>query len=354
MIAMSLRLEQVLPEEQNQVIAFLREVFHAPQDALFLESDHVRWRFFDPHPDWNGSRSYVFRDEGRIVAHGGVVPTTFIRPSGEILKSLSIIDWAASPAYPGFGILMSRELGALSDFRVSYGGSADARAVLTKAHSGKGRNFTSERAIGEMLGFDRATRPLSFLRDRTIPTWRACARAGRAFYRNFRRPLKSTGPWKAHPVERFDTPLSNATTRSSQCGLMLPLRSKELLNYMLDCPSVSFKGFLLEKEGSLCGHLLLAARGQEVRVADLVIDSDRVEDWIACYTLAASWAAREFPSASRLRLVGALDFQKKALFQIGFSEESRARIYAYDPHQVLADEEVPLLNMMDNDAAYLF
>lgn len=354
MIAMSLVLEQVRPQDQNQVVSFLREVFQAPPNALFLESDHVRWRFFDPHPNWDGSRSYVFRDGGQIVAHGGVVPTNFIRPSGGILKSLSVIDWAASPAYPGYGILITKELGGLGDFRLSYGGSAHARAVLTRAHSGKGRNLTSERAIGEMLSFDRATRPLSFLRDRTIPAWRASARVGRAFYRNFRRPLKSAGPWKAHPVERFDRPLSMGVSSSSQCGLMLPLRSNQLLNYMLDCPSVSSKGFLLEKDGTLCGHLLLAARNLEVRVADLVIDSNRVEDWIACYCLVASRAAKEFPSASRLRLVAALDFQKNALLQIGFSEESRARIFAYDPRHILADGEVPLINMMDNDAAYLF
>ncbi len=354
MVAMSLVLEQVLPQDQDQVVAFLREVFQAPPDALFLESDHVRWRFFDPHPDWNGSRSYVFRDEGRIVAHGGVVPATFIRPSGEILRSLSIIDWAASPAYPGFGILITRELGGLGDFRVSYGGSADARAVLTRAHSGKSRNLTLERPIGEMLGFDRAIRPLSFLRDRTIPAWRAGARAGRAFYRNMRRPLKSAGPWKARPVERFEPPHSSIAARGSQCGLLLPLRSNELLNYMLDCPSVSFKGFLLEKEGVLCGHLLLASRDQEVRLADLVIDSDRVEDWMACYCLAASRAAKEFPSASRLRLVAALDFQQNALRQLGFTEESRARIFAFELRQILANGEIPLINMMDNDAAYLF
>jgi hypothetical protein len=351
---MSLLLEQVQITEQEQVVNFLEEMFHAPPDALFLESDNVRWRYFDPRPDWIGSRSYVFRDEGQIVAHGCVVPDTYVRPNGEVIKGLFIIDWAARPTYPGYGLLLAREIGALADLRLGYGGSADARALVDKALSAKTRASSKERAIGEMWGFDRAIRPLAFLRDRSIPAWRAWARAGRAFYRNAMNPLKSVSAWKTRPVERFDPSPAATSPHASECGLILPFRSNELLNYMLDCPSVRFKGFLLEKEGVPRGHLLLAGRDSEVRVADLVIDSNHIEDWIACYCLAASAARKEFSSASRLRVAAPLDFQKKALLHIGFSEESRAQIFAQGRKSILTEGELPLLNMMDNDAAYLF
>lgn len=350
---MSLLLEQVKPEEQDQVVAFLREIFHAPADAPFLENDHVRWRLFQPRPDWNGSRSYVFRDEGRIVAHGCAVPATYVRPSGDTFKTVFVIDWAASSSYPGFGLSLLKEMAALADMRLGYGGSPDARAVVNKAHSTKRRTPAYERANGEMAGFDRALRPLSFLQDKSIPAWRAWARAGRAIYRNVRRPLMSSGPWKVHPVERFDASFP-ATPARSESGLLLPFRSKELLNYMLDCPSVRFKGFLLEKGGTLAGHLLLAGRGQEVRLADLVIDSDRVDDWVACYRLAATTARREYRSGGRLRVDAALSSQREALRRVGFSEEGRVTIFSYDPRSLLADGEVPMLNMMDSDAAYLF
>jgi len=54
---MELKLEQVRPEDLDEVVGFLRRVFQAPPNAHFLQTDHVQWKFFEPRPDWDGSRS---------------------------------------------------------------------------------------------------------------------------------------------------------------------------------------------------------------------------------------------------------------------------------------------------------
>jgi hypothetical protein len=122
---------------------------------------------------------------------------------------------------------------------------------------------------------------------------------------------------------------------------------------MLDCPSVRFTGFLIERDGMVCGHLLLSGCGQEVRVADLVIDSEVVGDWLACYSLAAFTAKRSYPRAGRLTATAASGFLQQALLQAGFSAGWRMPVLAEDRHSMVPPGQVFVLNMMDSDAAFL-
>lgn len=346
---MDLRLEQTGPGDFDEVAAFLREMFRAPADAPFVEPRHAHWKYYEPRPDWEGSRSYVFREQGNIVTHGCVAPATFAPPGGDAIKSIYVIDWAASPSVPGSGVLLLKEIAAFADIRFGYGGSEAAKAIVRNAHAGK---HVHERTIGEIMWARRSFRPWAPLRDRTAPAWKALARAGRNLWRNASRPSKSCGGWKARPIERFDAQLPDLRG-SSQAGLTLPVRTPELLNYMLDCPSVHFSGFLLEKHGSIRGHLLLADHGEEIRLADLAIDSDAPEDWVACYSLAVSTAKRNYPLGGHLRATAAPKSLQSALLQAGFAEEGREPLLAQGGLSVLPPGHAPVLNMIDSDAAYL-
>ena len=169
---------------------------------------------------------------------------------------------------------------------------------------------------------------------------------------NARHPLNVPSQWTARPVERFDAQLLNTRLPSSRVKLVLPLRSPDLLNYMLGCPSVGFSGFLLEKKGMLRGHLLLADLGEEVRIADLLIDSDDVEEWMACYSLAAATARRLHPRAGYLRAMAAPDVLQSAITRAGFTVLGSLTAIVQDKNNVLPRTQLPVLNMMDSDAAY--
>jgi hypothetical protein len=65
------------PEDLPELTEFLLGVFHASSDAPFVRPEMMQWKYFSPRPDWNGSRSYVMRGEGRIFAHSSVAPVTF-------------------------------------------------------------------------------------------------------------------------------------------------------------------------------------------------------------------------------------------------------------------------------------
>jgi len=312
---MDLQLEQVGPERLDDVVEFLRKTFRAPLDAPFLQTDQVRWRFFETRPDWDGSRSYVFRVQGAIVAHACVVPTTFLTPAGTTFRSIFPIDWAASPSVPGAGILLLKEITSLADVRIGYGGTPVTKEITSKMHTG--RKHAYERVIGDVMRAKRMLPRWSASRDRPTPRWRTIARVGREAWRNSQRRLSLGSDWAARPVERFDARLPNQGP-GNPTGLSIPLRTPELLNYMLTCPGAGFSGFLLEKNHALRGHLLLTNLGEETRVADLVIDSDSSGDWAACYSLAASTAKQRYPRCNHLTAMAAPEFLQTALLRAGF------------------------------------
>lgn len=335
--------ERVSPEGQDEAVAFLREIFQAPPDARFLRPDVIRWKFFQTRPDWDGSRSYAFRSEGRIVAHACIVPGAFVTPAGKVVRTVFPIDWAASNSVPGAGLLLLREIAALTDVRISYGGSAEARAVVRKGSAI--RRPGSDYPIGELLRARRSLRP--FARRDSL---RALKQTLRDAWQNARTPLAAHPDWTARRVERFDGELPE--TRGLQ--LMLPLRSAALLNYMLDCPAVRLLGFLIQKGGATRGHLLLAESGPQARIADLVIDSDQPEDWAAAYSLAASVVQECCPAAHALTAMAGPAALQSALLRAGYSELSRLTATVQDRRSAIPPGCIPAFNMMDNDAAYLF
>ena len=89
-----MRIEQVRADQRDEVIAFLRKIFQAAEDAAFLDPRLMDWKYFEERPDWSGTRSYVLRAGNRIAAHGGIVSTTLLLPQRRVI-SVQIIDWAA-------------------------------------------------------------------------------------------------------------------------------------------------------------------------------------------------------------------------------------------------------------------
>lgn len=90
------------PTEADQietVAAFLQRSFHAAEDAPFLNRALLHWKYYESGPSWRGSRSYVVRDGGQILAHAAIWPLQFASegeftpdqafPIGHLAKSIA-------------------------------------------------------------------------------------------------------------------------------------------------------------------------------------------------------------------------------------------------------------------------
>jgi len=62
-------------------------------DAPIVRPELMRWKYFEPRPDWDGPRSYVMLRDGHIFAHGCVVPETFRTAHGRVTSLQDHITW---------------------------------------------------------------------------------------------------------------------------------------------------------------------------------------------------------------------------------------------------------------------
>ena len=147
-----------------------------------------------------------------------------------------------------------------------------------------------------------------------------------------RRPF--VGDWDSIAVKAFDPSLQKLLNRQSvsfTCGQ----RTVENLNYMLQCPTVEMKGFLLRRRESVVGYFILGKAGWEGRMVDILIDSDGPQDWKLAYATAALTLMRE-PEVCRIRAWATAAPFSDALAQNGFWLQSSEPIVVRDPKNGLA------------------
>src|ERR1700733_1327003 len=85
------------------ITAFLERIFGSGPEVVAPHLLH--WKCWERRPDWVGSRSYVITNNEVIVAHGAVVPLSYV--DGERrLRMLHLIDWAADRKSVGSGITL--------------------------------------------------------------------------------------------------------------------------------------------------------------------------------------------------------------------------------------------------------
>jgi hypothetical protein len=338
------RLEQLQPSDAGEIIDFLRTAFQADGDARFLAPATIQWKYFTPRPDWIGSRSYAYRDGGRIVAHGCVVPITLPFVGGTV-RLISVADWAAATSIRGIGRSLMADLTALVDARLAFGGSPMGRTLLQR--SKLSAPFSSCRR-----GF-RIIRPLRAPSSSGTNVVVSALRWARDSTRLAMLPFASHGEWRATVVPCFDDTLPDAARANGRSDFVLPLRTPALLNYMLACPAARVCGYHLTWRGRPRGHLLLFCVNRQVRVGDLQIDSVLDDDWKVCHALAVRVAREDFPEACTASADAFAPAIEQALRRAGYRLGSPEECRAQDPGARLNASRLPALSMIDSDAAWL-
>jgi hypothetical protein len=328
--------------DQPAVIDLLDGAFAVSPAGSFANTELLEWKYFGPHPDWNGSRSFVLRQGEKIVAHGCLFPVTLLSADGEI-QAHHLIDWAASRGVPGVGLRLLRELARLSPALLTIGGSEQTRQILPKV---------GYRQQGTLEFYVRPVRPWRLFRaDPVRRGWKQPLRLLRNAAWSLSPLPKPAEGWTAAPVSCFDASLDSLCRARSGRSFVSARRSPALLNYLLGCPGAALSAFLLRCNGMVRGWFLLSRIGGQGRIADVWVDSESAGDWQAAYVLAARAAAGD-SGTLEIVAVASTPLAREVLTGIGFHHRGGDPIFLHDPKGLLAGA-VLNLNLVDGDAVWL-
>jgi hypothetical protein len=323
--------------EQQHLIQFLAKSFRAAPNLAPFRPDVIHWKYFADHPEWTSPRSFALKQESQIVAHGGVWPVSLVTPKTEV-KTIHLIDWAASRSAVGAGVNLLRKMAGLADMFLTIGGSQDTRNLLPKL---------GYKRCGELRRYARVVRP--WLQFRTTPekNWKTSIRLLENSARSLAGIPSAPKGWQATKIASITGSIEGAigqTTKST-----VPRRTAAGLNYLLSCPAARFSGFLVSQAQQLRGYFLLTQVGRQVRIVDIRMNSEDREAWQAICALATRTAA-ENPEICEIVAASSIEATGEAWLEAGFVHRRTDQIFCYDPRNLVASGPPLDLNLADGDA----
>ena len=319
---------------------FLRTVFGVGESHRMFQADVLRWKCFAPHPFWEGSRGYALRYKDEIAAFGCLVPCRFLTGSGAV-GSCNVIDWAASKAVPGAGIMLYRHIQGLTGTMINIGGTGDASQVLPKIGFQK---------RADIHHYTRVLQPWRYFRQAHQKDWKSPLRLARD-YRELRAAQAAGRALTVRRVDRFDGAAARTFPDPSVTQQVVCARTSESLNYFLACPAAKMDAYLLERDHTPAGYFLLSRVGCQCRIADLWIRSADRQDWAEAYA-AATAAARTDPHITQIAVAASLPLETGALQQAGYRRTHAEPVFVLDPGSLLGGRNDLAVSLLENDAFY--
>jgi hypothetical protein len=338
---MSSQFMATLPSEQSALAELLHSTFPTSGEVNSFLPEVLRWKYFSPHPDWSGPRSYVVKREQAIVGHAGIWPLRLAGAPAE-LDTIHLIDWAARRAATGAGVLLLKKLAGLSDLLLTIGGSDDTQEILPRL---------GYRQAGELKMQVKVVRPWLQFRTTSESGWKAPARLLRNTIWSL--PLLPPAPkgWHAARIRRFDSSLESLLN-NSRPDCLRPIRTSAGLNHILDCPGATFAAFLIQEGSEPRGYFVLSLVAGQARIADLRLGTDDPEKWKTAGILAAKEAA-EIPETCEIVAGFSRTRVQEAFRQSGFRPRQTLPIFYYDPRKILAQAPAFDLSLLDGDGCFM-
>lgn len=327
---MALVFRPTTPDELEPLAAFFNKHFKVDDTAPVVNREGMRWKFWEPRPDWEGSRSYVLASGTKWLSHVAACPMPMDTATGVVTGAL-LVDWVS--ASPGAGAEGFRRCYQLMDTVWGQGGSPSARATMLNL---------GFRTAGEVTHFGRPLHPdLS----------RGVLRFGRDVIRRQLPLVRVPSTWTGEAVSRFDSG-HEPVTGPRPAGFTQTTRSAELLNYLLRCPLAKVTAHLIRREREPFGYFLLSRLASGTLLADLRLRSEEPADWARALAIAVETArdktdSRNFLVISSLPL---LDGAARANYLRPFMTEP---IFLHDPSGKLAAVGPLHITPMDGDQGYL-
>lgn len=319
-------------DDEPQLIEFLTRVFSVESDASFVNPSLLRWKYWNPRPDWPGPRSFVMEKDGRIVAHVGLWPVTLLSGAGEE-RGVHMIDWASDPSTPGVGVSLLQRLTRSFNFIYSIGGSDMTQAILPK------------------FGFRIVTKTLTFARP--LRPWRQMLQHQS---RDLRLPVRlARNLWWSKIPARVLTP-GWAATEAIATDLDGPEptiadRDWSFFRYLQQCPSARFLGFHIMTQGEKSGFFALSVIGKQARLAGLSLENAAPDCWRNALQLAQDAALRH-TAASELVVRTAAEAGIVAATQTGMRLRREDPVFLFRKGD--GGAALPLhFQLWDDDSAFL-
>jgi hypothetical protein len=332
----------IRPAEHKDLPAlaeFLARVYNADLSDLHFDPRLLEWKYLYPKSGWEGSRSYLLENNGTIAAHCGVDPFTFQLPDGKTVTSMTMTDWARDPSSPGAGSTLFRKLMEMAPTSFIKGGSPATRRIVPR------------------IGFQQVQEALTYAA--WIRPWREYRRRPRTGRSALRLLHGLTHPvwnrwrvsegWAFVPVDQFDDsllPIVNARFPWTTCR-----RTIADLNYLLQCPHLKMRGFLLRRAARLRGYFVIGRAEWEARLMECVVDSASASDWSFAFDMVTR-AAQADPEVCRVRAMVAQPTLCRALARNGYWCQYKEPIVFHDPGDALGQAFPINFQLFDSDSGY--
>jgi hypothetical protein len=330
-------------DDEGTIVALLQESLGMKPDHPMLERRHLHWKYWEPREDWHGSRSYALTKDGRIVAHGAVVPCECVWGSHRI-RMLHVIDWAGKSDARGSGAAIMQHIAKLGDAIVTSSGSEMALPLLP--HLGFKHSGTVVKR------YVRPLRPLIQLLDANKLTWRLVPQFLRNVAWTLTAPSDGSGPWQAHHIDIDDLANTPIPWPSAKNGTAVLVRTAGVMKYLLRCPASPMNFYAIEREGSLQGYFVLGHVPAQVRLVDCWIDSAEDVAWIALVNLAVKHA-RKTSRAAEVVAISSEPLLSDALLKCGFHTGPGRPLFLRARGETPIPDVNIRIQMIEDDTAYL-
>ncbi len=338
---MSSQFRPTRPEDGPAISLFMQEVFGMAPSHPGLEPRQMQWKYWNAHPDWEGSRGYLIERDQQIVAHGSVVPLTCAFGDRR-LKLVDLIDWAARPGNPGAGITLLKRVSHLVDGVFIAGGTAPAQKVF---------DSLGFREIGKASVYVLPLAPIARFFHAPDFSWKGPAKLARNI---LWRMQASTTQGKNWTVRRLAAESIAATVFPRPHPGAHPAvfeRSPESIAHLLECPVAPAQFYLVEKNGTACGYFVLTQAVAQSRIAEAWVEPGTAADWMALYALAAGVAERQNRAIEVITMVSGDHAAQEGLRMAGFRARGQSPL-----RLSIRSGDYPAgirYQMVDNDNAWL-
>ena len=281
---MAIEFTAAVAEDGPAISRLLQAAFRAAEPVPSFDPAFLDWKYF------NGSnaRSYVLRDRGRLLAHGGLWPVGTAR-------AWTLVDWAGAPETPGIGVMLVRHLTRLM--------ASEGRALLSVSGSEETRQLMPKLGFAPRMPWvkmARIVRPWQQFRTRSgAATMREWARLGR----NWSWSLAARSGVQGAP--RVDV-----------------VRVETEAGWLTSCPGVAARRYRTGSDGEEHGGLVVLADGQA-----------RLAHWRGGVGDLAAFVdqLRRDGECSEVAAISTEAVSEAVLAAAGFRVRDRAWVYAWDP-----------------------
>jgi hypothetical protein len=327
------------PADGDAIQHLMSGVFAMPANHPAFRRDLMEWKYWGDHPEWTGSRGYVMERDGKIIAHGSVIPLHCAWGDRRI-PMVELIDWVALPDSAGAGITLLKKVGELTGGIFIAGGTEMTQKILPSLGFKETASATQ---------FALPLRPFRRLRADGLSSWRSLARCGRNLLWSMSAASVPAG-WTSREIPRPDVlSTSFPTPRPVAPAIAVFERSARSLAHFLECPLTSARFHLVERGGLPCGYFILAFAKAQCRIVDAWVEPPAEAGWTALYTLAIR-AARSHDIASEIVTVASEPVTAGILPRVGFRARGHIPLRFWIPKSDTPPEV--RYQMLDNDRAF--